>query len=135
VNSTTYRVLCSYAGLSLSSCHPWPVPAVVPFPVRAAAAVYVVDDETGRCCYVGSVRRGPGGLADRLADHLGDPTKRARWHTVWVMPLRPETPVAEVRRIEGVVGAHLGPYLSSRLPVPRPSIAFTGRYPMNADRA
>ncbi len=127
MNRTTYRVLCSYAGSSLSWMHPWPMPAVVPFAVQAAAAVYVVEDDAGRCCYVGSVSRGPGGLADRLAEHLDDPAKRACWHTVWVVPLRPETGVAEVRRIEGVVGAHLGPYLSHRLPIARPSVGVVVR--------
>jgi hypothetical protein len=126
VNSTTYHVLCSYAGTSLLWSHPWPVPAVVPFPVQAAAAVYVVEDDVGRCCYVGSVSRGPGGLADRMAEHLDDLAKRVCWHAVWVIPLRP-TAVLEVRRIEGVVGAHLGPYLSRRLPAPRRPIANVGR--------
>lgn len=123
MNLTTYRVLCAYAGPALSSPHPWPVSAVVPFPVKAAAAVYVIEDDAGRCCYVGSVCRGPGALADRLAEHLDDPYKRARWHRVWIIPLRLDTAVHEVRRIEGVVGAHLGPYLSRRLPVPSPPLA------------
>ncbi len=120
MNVTTYRVLCAYAGPSLSWAHPWPVPAVLPFPLEAAAAVYVVEDDVGTCCYVGSVSRGPGGLAARVAEHLDDPHKRTRWETVCIIPLRPETPVREVRRIEGVIGAHLGPYLSRRLPVPQP---------------
>lgn len=119
MNSTTYRVLCAYAGPQLLWSHPWPVPAVTPFPLDVAAAVYVVLDVDGGCCYVGSVRRGSGGLAGRLSEHLDDPAKRARWHCVWVVPLRPDTVDAEVRRIEGVVGAHLGPYGSRRLPLPR----------------
>jgi hypothetical protein len=118
MNLTTYRVLCGYAGPSLSSPHPWPVPAAVPFPIEAAAAVYIIEDDAGKCCYVGSVSRGPCGLADRLAEHLDDPYKRAHWHTVWVIRLQPETATPEVRRIEGVVGAHLGPYLARRLPIP-----------------
>jgi hypothetical protein len=120
MSPTTYRVLCTYAGTALSRQHPWPVPAVAPFPIEAAAAVYIVEDDAGRCCYVGSVSRPQSRLSDRLAEHLNDPGKRARWHTIWVLPLRPETDLREVRRIEGVVGAHLGPYLSRRLPIPRP---------------
>lgn len=120
MNRTTYRVLCTYAGSSLSWPHPWPVPAVVPFPAKAAAGIYIIEDDAGRCCYVGSVSRSSGGFADRLAEHLDDPQKRAHWRRVWTIPLRPETAVQEVRRIEGVVGAHLGPYLSRRLPVPEP---------------
>lgn len=123
MNVTTYQVLCTYAGPALSWPHPWPVPAVVPFPIEAAAGVYVIEDDTGMCCYVGSVSRGPGGLADRLTEHLDDPYKRALWHRVWVIPLQPDTAVHEVRRIEGVVGAHLGPYLSRRLPAPHPPLA------------
>jgi len=120
MNSTVYQVLCSYAGSTLLWSHPWPVPAALPFPIHATAAVYVVLDDGGRCCYVGSVCRGSGGLADRLSEHLRDPAKRVRWHAVWVLPLQPGTSTPEVRRIEGVVGAHLGPHGSRRLPMPKP---------------
>lgn len=118
MNSITYHTLCSYAGPRLLRRHPWPVPAVVPFPLLFSTAVYVVLGEDGRCCYVGSVCRTAGGLANRIAEHLGEPAKRTTWHTVCVVPLRPDTPPAEVRRIEGVVGAHLGPRRSKRLPTP-----------------
>lgn len=128
MNPTTYRIISSYAGRWLSWSHPWPLPAVLPFPLRVTAAVYVVIDGEGRICYVGSVCRGPGsGLADRLAEHLDDPDKRARWQAVWVVPLRPHTAPAEVRRIEGVIGAHLQPYGSRRLPMPRPPDFDHGR--------
>lgn len=121
MNPTTYRTLCSYAGSRLLWSHPWPVPAVVPFPLHVPAAVYVVVDDDDRCCYVGSVyRRSDRGLADRLAEHLEDPAKRVLWHIVWVLPLHPHTGRPEVRRIEGVVGAHLRPHGSRRLPVPQP---------------
>lgn len=123
MNPTTYRVLCAYAGPQLLWSHPWPLPAVTPFPLSVGTAVYVVLDVDGLCCYVGSVRRGSGGLAGRVTEHLSDPAKRARWHTVWVVPLCPDTGETEVRRIEGVVGAHLGPYGSRRLPHPRPAPA------------
>jgi hypothetical protein len=130
----TYGVLCSYAGPSLWWSHPWPVPAAVPFPLQVESAVYVIEDADGRCCYVGSVNRGCGGLADRLAEHLDDPAKRSRWQAVWVVPLTPSTSGTEVRRIEGVIGAHLGPYLSRRLPVPRPPAARLGRHSFGAGR-
>ena len=119
MNATTYHVLCTYAGDALLWSHPWPVPAALPFPLAVASAVYVVLDGDGRCCYVGSVRRVTGTLADRLAEHLADPVKRALWHTVRVVPLRPDVTATEARRVEGVVGAHLGPYGSRQLPAPR----------------
>jgi hypothetical protein len=118
---TTYRVLCGYAGPALSRPHPWPVPANRPFPLQIGSAVYVIEDGDGRCCYVGSVNRRAGGLAQRLAEHLDDPAKRSVWHHVWVVPLISPIAEVEVRRIEGVIGAHLGPYLSRRLPSPLPS--------------
>lgn len=119
-STTTYRVLCSYAGPYLMRPHPWPVPAAEPFPLKLSTAVYIAVTADGRCCYVGSVRRAVGGLRERVAEHLGDPVKRGTWHAIWVLPLVPGTPGDEVRRIEGVVGAHLGPALSRRLPSPRP---------------
>ena len=119
---TTYLVLCTYAGSALGWSHPWAVPATHPFPLQVEGAVYVVEDKDGRCCYVGSVNRRAGGLADRLAEHLDDPGKRSSWHHVWVVPLRSHTTEVEVRRIEGVIGAHLGPYMSRRLPSPRPPL-------------
>jgi len=120
MNATTYRILCGYAGPGVMAAWPWPMPVSIPFPMEVGTAVYVVVDAEGRTCYVGSVRRDSGGLASRLAEHLSNPAKRATWHTVWVVPLRPEVPTAEVRRIEGVIGAHLGPYASRQLPTPRP---------------
>jgi len=130
MNLATYQVLCAYAGPSLRWRHPWPAPAAMPFPLRVESAVYVVEDADGRCCYVGSVNRGAGGLADRMAEHLGDPAKRSVWHAVWVVPLLPGTAETEVRRIEGVVGAHLGPYGARRLPLPRPFAGRAGQAPL-----
>ena len=91
MNSTTYHVLCSYVGSRLLRPHPWPVPAVLPFPLHFTTAVYVVVGDDGRCCYVGSVGRTVGGLAERIAEHLRDTAKRAMWQTVWVLPLRQDT--------------------------------------------
>lgn len=79
MNPTTYRTLCSYAGSRLLWSHPWPVPAVVPFPLHVPIGVYVVVDDDDRCCYVGSVcRSSDRGLADRLAEHLEDPATQPR---------------------------------------------------------
>jgi hypothetical protein len=118
VNRTTYGVLAAYAGAALSASCPWPVTATTPFPMDANPAVYVAIGIDGRCCYVGSVaRQGETGLADRIAAHLRQPHKARTWQEVWVLPLLPGTPRSEVRRIEGVVGAHLGPKGSVRLPI------------------
>jgi hypothetical protein len=130
VNAATYHTLCAYGGIAVVAPHPWPVPAAIPFPFESAAAVYVVVDGEGRPCYVGSVRRGKGGLAERMAEHLADAAKAARWHSVWIIPLRADTLASEVRRLEGVIGAHLGPYASRRLPspaIPRPASRAYGR--------
>jgi len=119
VNTTTYDIMCRYAGPWLSRPHPWPIPAEAPFPLDPSTAVYAVFNLTGHCCYVGSVARSGGsGLGDRVAEHLGDQRKRVTWRDVWVLLLHPDTPRREVRRIEGVVGAHLGPTASLRLPQP-----------------
>lgn len=120
MNRLTYRVMCEYAGPALLASFAWPVALTLPFPLAVTSAVYIVVDARGRCHYVGSVRRANGGLGSRLAEHLADAKKRSTWHAAWVIPLRPETPEAEVRRIEGVIGAHLGPYASRQLPVPKP---------------
>ena len=123
---TTYRVSSARTpGRHCGGSIRWPLPAAAPFGLQVAAAVYIVEDANGQCCYVGSVPAGSGrdGLAHRLAEHLADAAKRSRWHTVWVLPLMSDTSELEVRRIEGVVGAHLGPYLSRRLPVHRPPSA------------
>lgn len=122
MNSLTYESLSRYAGGALAWSHPWPTSATVPFPVDPAAAVFAAFDRDDRCCYVGSVKRSAGsGLADRIAEHRADRRKRVLWHRVWVLPLRPDTRSREVRRIEGVVGAHLGPWASCRLPAPLPA--------------
>jgi hypothetical protein len=120
VNASSYYTLCSYAGRHLLRTHPWPVPATDPFPLRFTAAVYVAVSVDDGICYVGSVSRPNGGLAARVSEHLADPVKRSAWHSLWVVPLLPETDRREVRRIEGVVGAHLRPLRSRRLPRPAP---------------
>ena len=124
MNSFDYKLLIAYAGRHLAWAHPWPVPASVPFSLNPEAAIYVACDVEGTCRYVGSVTRAQGfGLAGRIAEHLGEFEKRRLWHTIWVLPLHAETPVDEVRRIEGVAGAHLGPSDNKWLPQPRPEEA------------
>lgn len=116
MNATTYHDLCSYAGSRLWWPHPWPLQAATPFGLQVGSAVYIVEDATGNCRYVGSVCRDVGGLAVRIAEHLNELTKCQSWYRVWVLPIRPETPEIEVRRVEGVVGAHLPRLGFQRLP-------------------
>jgi hypothetical protein len=40
---------------------------------------------------------------------LHDAERTLSWATVWVIPLRADTPVQEVRRIEGLVGRAVCP--------------------------
>jgi hypothetical protein len=77
--------------------------------------VYVVGSLTNDVAYVGSSMTGAAG---RLRAHLRESGKRRTWRSVWLIPLRPETPEIEVRRIEGRVGARLCPIGSRRLPRP-----------------
>lgn len=127
MNAALYRQVARYAGRHLSYLRPFPVPAVTPFPVRVANAVYIATDAATNVVYVGSVARTTGGVATRIAEHLTDWSKRHSWRHVWVIPLRLDTSIEDVRSIEGVVGAHLGPTGSQYLPRVRP--------PINADRA
>jgi hypothetical protein len=115
-----YERVARYAGHYLRRSHPWPVAAVVPFPLDPNTAVYMACDASGTCVNVGSVARTDSGLAARIYEHLCDPRKRRNWDHVWVLVLRDETPLAEVRRLEGVVGAHLGPTGNRWLPKPAP---------------
>lgn len=120
MDRSDYERVARYAGHHLQRAHPWPVPAAVPFPLDPNAAVYMACDTSGRCLNVGSVARTGSGLAARIYEHLSDPRKRRTWNHVWVLLLKDETPVAEVRRLEGVVGAHLGPTANRWLPKPAP---------------
>jgi hypothetical protein len=127
MNRRDYDVLVGYAGRHLDRPHPWPLPATTPFPLDMPAAVYVAVDDTGRCRYVGSVSRSSDfGLSQRIREHMAEPSKHTTWNRVWVLPLRATTPLTDVRRLEGVVGAHLGPSDNRRLPRPSPGERFRG---------
>ena len=112
-----YVSLTKYAGVSLAWSHPWPVPARVPFPLNLEAAIYIAYGRDRHCRYVGSVARiDTGGLSSRIADHLRDSQKRETWTDLWVLPLKPDTPLVSIRKLEGVIGAHLRPIDNIRLP-------------------
>lgn len=116
-----YEVLAGYAGRYLSRSHPWAVAVAVPFPLSCGCAVYAAYDTEDICRNVGSVARiYPGGLGQRIREHMADPAKRNTWTMLYVFPLSETTPLVEVRRLEGVIGAHLHPIDNRWLPAARP---------------
>ena len=74
------------------------------------AAVYIVEGRDGTVLYVGSTRRpGASALRDRIAEHLREPAKAARWHRLYVLPLMADTSPEAVRLLEGLVALDLRP--------------------------
>lgn len=117
--SVNYQALEAYAGEHLASSLPDPYGIgrgeAVP---DCAVAVYVAVGVDGRVLYVGSVvrRADPKAVANRLAEHLRQPQRLAAWNSLYLIPLREDTPLEVVRRIEGRIGAHLAPGMSKALP-------------------
>ncbi len=88
----------------------------------AAAAVYIAMTADGAVDYVGSTaRESATALHDRIREHVSDRRRSDRWLHLFVLELRPDTPRAEVRLIEGEVGRLLAPLSNRRLPRPRPA--------------
>lgn len=111
---TCLASLAAYAGDRLHPLGPSGPHACCPrVPVPARRAVYVVTAWSGRALYVGSTTVGVG---VRLTQHLADVSRTLDWATVYVVPLRDDTPTAEVRRIEGRVGLAVGPERNKALP-------------------
>lgn len=75
--------------------------------------VYIVCNWAGGVLYVGSTTCG---VKARVIEHLRDVDRTLAWATVWVVPLLDATPVATVRRIEGLIGRALRPAQSRGLP-------------------
>jgi hypothetical protein len=121
MNLDDYDDVVRYVGRHLARPHRWPVPITVPVGLNPAKAVYVACSRRGVCLNVGSVARAGSGLAARVHEHLVDDYKRRTWHHLWVLPLKESTPLSDVRRLEGVVGAHLGPTDNRWLPAPGPA--------------
>jgi hypothetical protein len=114
-----YEALCSYAGEQLAD----PMPTMIRIGSGEAipdvsVAVYVAVGVEGQVLYVGSVSRpqDPGGVRRRLAEHRRRLDRLNSWDGLYLIPLRTDTPLDEVRRIEGRVGAHLRPASSRALP-------------------
>ena len=76
--------------------------------------------------YVGSARRTEADVANRINAHLLVVAKRERFTSQVVIPLRPDTPVTEVRRLEGRVARAMNvPPWCRRVPGGRSSIRAT----------
>ncbi|CAM5306522.1 hypothetical protein [Streptomyces chartreusis] len=81
-------------------------------------AVYVAVDERDAVCYVGSVCRpnDEQGLGSHVSEYIADLPKTEKWTGVYALPLRPDTPEPEVRRIGGDIAGWLVPYDRERWP-------------------
>ena len=114
-----YEVLTQYAGDHLLESVPTAVRIGAGEAVSDyAAAVYVALGLTGEVLYVGSVCRpeNPRAVGARLAEHLRRLERFQQWDSLLIFPLKPDTSLADVRRIEGRIGAHLRPSTSKVLP-------------------
>ncbi len=118
MNLKQYQAIAAYGGEWVEQPLPGSRQVDEMDDISASTGVYIVCDALERVRYVGSVRRPRliAGIAIRLREHLRNPVKRLTWHTVWIVPLRDETPVGVVRRVEGVVGLDLRPLNTQRLP-------------------
>lgn len=117
--SLNYDALCYYAGGYLDGRIPEPIAIGHGDPVPdVPVAVYIAVGVTGAVLYVGSVVRpkDSAGAGSRLGEHLRNHAKFASWNQLYLIPLKSSTPVEEVRRIEGRIGAHLRPRMSRALP-------------------
>lgn len=114
-----YEALLAYAGPHLLEPDPRPYRiGTGELPPDYSVAVYTALAVDGSVAYVGSVARAraSSGLRARLAEHARTLEKFSTWDVVYVVPLRPSTPVEEVRHVEGRIGAHLRPRKSRALP-------------------
>lgn len=114
-----YEALCGYAGDHLQTRWPDPVEVgsgeLIP---QLSVGVYVALGVDETVLYVGSVCRPENafGVRARVEEHLRKHERHAAWNKVLLLPLKSDTPLSEVRRIEGRVGAHLRPAMSNALP-------------------
>jgi hypothetical protein len=115
LRTTLYLSACEFAGKWLSAAGPAARPVRISQDMDAgpARAVYIVCDWGGRVLYVGSTMVG---VRNRLRQHCTDIQRTIEWAEVWIIRLRDETPPAEVRRAEGLIGLALRPLRSRALP-------------------
>jgi hypothetical protein len=115
LRATLYLSACEFAGKWLDAAEPATQPARISRYMEAGPprAVYIVCDWGGRVLYVGSTVIGVG---NRLRQHCADIERTLDWAEVWIIPLRDDTPLAEVRRAEGLIGLALRPLRNRALP-------------------
>jgi hypothetical protein len=84
----------------------------------ATSGVYIVCTRDDEVLYTGSARRpaDPKGLVRRMREHLRKEQRRMRWHRVWLVPMKVEATLREVRIVEGMIGRDLGAPESRKLP-------------------
>jgi hypothetical protein len=86
--------------------------------IEATAGVYIVCTRDDEVLYTGSARRpsDPHGLVRRMREHLRKEHRRMRWHRVWLVPMKTEATLDQVRLVEGMIGRDLGAPESRKLP-------------------
>lgn len=109
-----YWSACAFAGRWLAIARPWPEPAGSRMGTTSMKGIYIVCDWSGAVLYVGSTTCG---VKARVVQHMHDVDRTLGWASVWVIPLLDSTPLATVRRIEGLIGRSLRPSKSRALPM------------------
>lgn len=86
--------------------------------IVATSGVYIVCTRADEVLYTGSARRPSDqrGLVRRMGEHLRKEPRRMRWHRVWLVPMKTEATLSQVRLVEGMIGRDLGAPESRKLP-------------------
>jgi hypothetical protein len=120
LTATGYSDLCVLVGNALDHPRPrvqeigtwcdWPVAVYLLAHRHPLDNGLIVD-------YAGSAVRRGSDVSARLREHLRDASKRERFSSQMILPLRTATDLGEVRRLEGVVARALGvPRWCKRIP-------------------
>ena len=99
--------------LDQHGCHIGPIAIGPAMPAGPARAIYIACDWAGNVLYVGSTSAG---VRRRIRQHCAVYARGRDWSDVWVIPLRDDTPLRQMRRIEGLVGLALRPLKTRSLP-------------------
>ncbi len=110
LTATTYRDLCALVAGALDHPRPrvqqigtrcdWPVGIYLLGHRHPVSSAFIVD-------YVGSAVRRSSDMSNRIRESLLVEAKRERFTCQVILPLRPDTALAEVRRLEGAVARSL----------------------------
>ncbi len=116
-----YANVASIVGDSKLICREWrimDISAVASNNVctKVTKAVYIILDSQRCISYVGSVcRNEAGALGSRMREHATVPN-RQHWNSVMILPIKPDVPESEVRKLEGLVARRLRPNDPGRHP-------------------